>query len=196
MNFDWSRVVFVLSVLMVSSVLGVGSALYAVRTVAEVESFHNGPWRTHATYGEESPTPWLRTAQAMTGLFALPRAQALYFTADTDSRGQPLVEECLYHLTGRPPAGEWWSLALYGRDQFLVADPGRGGAVDAGTVQLRGDGRIEITVGGPPGAANRLAVEGAGGFFSLTLRIHGPDETVWRRLDEAPLFAIDRGACR
>lgn len=194
MTLDWRRTVFVLTVLMAASVLGIGSALFAVRMVADVESTASGPWRTHATYGEASPTPWLRTAQAMTGLFALPKEQALLFTAFTDSEGQRLDAACAYRLTGAPPAGDWWSLTLYGRGQFLLPGPEKRWSVDAGSVETGHDGGVEIAIGGPSGAANGISTGGAEGSFSLTLRVYGPEAGAGPP-GGAPLFRIEREAC-
>lgn len=196
MNFLWRRAAFVLSVIMAASVLGIGSALYAVRTVSDVESHHVGPWRAGPYEGEGEDTPWLRTARAMTGLFAPPVEQALQFTAFTDSAGERLTGDCSYRVTGPPPDGQWWSLTLYGRGQFLRPEADGHWSVDAGDARAAADGRIAIDVDAAGDAPGGISTAGAGNGFSLTLRVYGPGGAAQAHPEEMRLFVIERGACR
>jgi hypothetical protein len=57
-----------------------------------------------------------RAAVALGGLGALPRREAVYYTATTDADGQPLdgsKHAYTMHIPPKPPAAAFWSLTMY-----------------------------------------------------------------------------------
>ncbi|MEN9926752.1 MAG: hypothetical protein RL268_2878, partial [Pseudomonadota bacterium] len=59
-------------------------------------------WYGSSVTGSTDADPWLRARVAVSGLLALNKSQAIYFTRKTDDAGDPLREECRYRVTGGP----------------------------------------------------------------------------------------------
>ncbi len=163
----------------------------------ERNSVHNGPWRTSADTGSVDADPWTRAAVAMAGLYALSRREAVYFTAFSDSDGEPLRGECDYLVSGVTPDARWWSLTAYGADHFLVPNAADHYAVNAGNLPSAGSGRIELALSavGDPDRADLLPIP-ADGAFSLTLRLYNPPEALATQLASVALPQVRRGDCR
>lgn len=178
----------VTALLLVKPVLGV---------LMERNSVHNGAWRTSASTGSADADPWTRAAVAMAGLYALSRKEAVYFTAFSDSDGEPFRGECDYLVSGATPDARWWSLTAYGADHFLVPNAADRYAVNAGNLPSAGSGRIELALSaaGDAERADLLPVPAAGAF-SLTLRLYNPPEELAAQLASVALPQIRRGDCR
>jgi len=83
-----------------------------------------GPWTTSLVIGAEAGDPWTRARIARTGLLALPRSEAVYFSANTDSSGEALRSTRRYRITGNmPPGVGLWSITAYGADDYLMNTP-------------------------------------------------------------------------
>lgn len=115
------------------------------------------------------------------GLGALPPEEAIYPMAPLDSEGKPLTGASRYVLhfdkEQIPPADAFWSLTMYGADQFFVANPiDRFAIGDRDKLTFNADGSLDLYIQKDnPGAdkeANWLpAPEGA---FSMNLRLYLP----------------------
>lgn len=168
-------------------------------TLMERYSIHNGAWRTSATTGSTDANPWSRAAVAVAGLYALSRQEAIYYTAFSDSDGEPLRGECGYQLSGATPDARWWSLTVYGADHFLVPNPQDRYAVNAGNLPSAAAGRIELALSGDAAAIEARAdalPTPPEGPFSLTLRLYNPPPETAQQLATLPVPIILRGACR
>jgi len=157
-------------------------------------AIHNGPWRSSATTGSSEANPWERAAVALAGLYALTPQEAIYFTALTDSAGEPLRGECRYTVSGAPPPARWWSLTAYGADHYLVPNPAGRYARHLGNLPTSETGRFEIAVSAQPPADNGLPSPPQGPF-SLTLRLYNPAPEVLSQLATLPLPTITREGC-
>jgi len=111
-----------LLVVVVALALGVGSALLVVGLVTEKDLIRNGAWYTGLTYGSEQAGMYTRAAVAIEWLFALNRSEVIYYTVDTDDTGQLLRSSCDYRIEGSSldPYSSWWSITVYGGDNFLI----------------------------------------------------------------------------
>ncbi len=115
------------------------------------------------------------------GLGALPPEEAIYPMAPLDAEGKPFSGASRYvlHFTKEelPPADAFWSLTMYGADQFFVANPlGRFAIGDRDKLVFNADGSLDLYIQKDnPGAdkeANWLpAPEGA---FTMNLRLYLP----------------------
>lgn len=195
MKYDSRRFWYVLSVMLVGGVLGIGSALMAVKTVSSVESVQNGPWQTSPRDGAADANRWLRTAVALSGLFAQRREETVYYTAFHDSDGERLREGCTYFLTGRPLPARWWSITLYARDHFLIPNSHDRWSVNMEQAGADAQGQIQIQIGGPESGDAWIPSDGGGDGLSLSLRLYDPDSQVYEALESTPLFSIDRADC-
>ncbi len=157
-------------------------------------ALRNGPWRTSIDTGSASANPYERAAVALAGLYALTPAEAVYFTAFTDSAGETLRGECRYRLRGTPPPARWWSLTAYGADHYLVPNAAGIYARHAGNLPAEADGHFEIALAAKADAANGLPIPPEGPF-SLTLRLYNPGPAVLTQLATVSLPSITAEGC-
>ncbi|MEW6271921.1 MAG: DUF1214 domain-containing protein [Thermodesulfobacteriota bacterium] len=185
---------------LVCVVVGVASAVWAVRARFEDGSVANGPWTSNENIGSSAAGPYLRAGVAVGGLLALSKSETVYFTAFEDGAGEPLRTTCVYRVEGRDPAARWWSITAYGADHYLIPNEGKRYSVDETQVERGADGGFSIVVGGEPRPGrNWISTGSAGGGpaepFSLTLRLYDPDPAVVASLATAELPAIVRERC-
>lgn len=187
-----------LTALLVCAILvGVVSAVWAVRSQFASGGVRSGVWATNASIGSSGAGAYLRAGVALGGLLALEKSETVYFTALEDDAGEPLRASCVYRIEGREPATRWWSITAYGEDHFLI--PGSNGrfSVDKTAVERGADGRFVVLVGGEPRARNWIAsgAPEAAQPFSLTLRLYNPDPSLVADLAGAELPRIVRELC-
>jgi hypothetical protein len=154
-------------------ILGSGGAVLAVRAAGLDGTERIGPWTTGRSYGSAEASRYTRAVIARRGLLALPAAEARYYNAAVDDDGRALDGRCSYAVTGGDPGGAWWSLTLYGRDGFLVAnDAGVHSLVSAALPPAEaGAWRV---VASPDAAPGRWLPTGGAERFELTLRVYRP----------------------
>lgn len=114
--------------------LGLLAAVHTVRTGALGSTVSIGPWRTGLDFGAADASARTRAVVALRGLLALPAREARYYTAATDTAGRPLDGRCRYRVTGGVLPGRWWSITLYDRDGYLVANPAHRFSVESAAV--------------------------------------------------------------
>lgn len=178
--------------------LGAGTALWAVQLRFERGGVAVGPWRTNENIGSSAADPYLRAGVAIGGLLALPRSETVYFTAQTDDAGEPLVSSCVYRVEGHDPDARWWSITAYGSDHYLIPNEAHRYSVDRTRVVRDADGRFAIRVGGEPTADPNWIATGEAEparRFSLTLRMYNPAPAVTANLAAAELPRIVRESC-
>jgi hypothetical protein len=123
----------------------------------------------------------MRAFIAYAGLGALPNEEAIYPSTGTDAEGKPLSGENRYVLhfdkAQLPPAKAFWSLTMYGADQFFVANPiDRYAIGDRDKLAYNPDGSLDIAIQrespGKDKESNWLPA--AAGRFSMNLRVYLP----------------------
>jgi len=153
--------------------LGIGGALWQVRAGAWGSSVRIGAWTTGTDYGSAEASAYTRAVVALRGLLALPAREARYYNAARDDDGRPLDGRCRYRVSGGEGGGAWWSLTLYDRDGYLVAN--RAGTYSVGSAAIapaeRGAWDVAIAPVPQPG---RWLPTGGIERFELTLRIYLP----------------------
>jgi len=154
----------------------------------------SGPWETGKDFGSANASALVRARVALRGLLALPRSEAMYFTAAKDSGGAPLDGACRYEIRGGRFDARWWSITLYDRAGWLVANEWHRHSVGSSAV--------------PPGAADAWTIAVAPAqqpglwipsthapSFELTLRLYHPGAALRDAPQHAPMPEIRRGAC-
>ncbi|MDT3446136.1 MULTISPECIES: DUF1254 domain-containing protein [unclassified Pseudofrankia] len=143
-----------------------------------------GTWTASYGFGKYG-TDYLTRAAVAAGLLAANvQEEAIYYGTRSDSTGKPLSGAASYQLhfpaDHLPPAGPggFWSLTMYGEDNFLVDNRARVYAVGDRTEGLAvgADGSLDIYVSAtqPAGpTANWLPASATGGF-NLLLRVYLP----------------------
>jgi|SRR3974390_458397 len=159
-----------LLIVVAGAILGVLVTAAAVRQLPA--SITNGPWTTSVAIGSPQSDPYTRAAEALHGLFALKRDETIYFTATTDDAGNNLDGRCSYEIRGEDPDARWWSITVYGTDDFLIPNPEHRYSVAKTTVARNANGSFDIRIGGSDRSPNWIPA--GSGRFSLTLRLYNP----------------------
>ena len=186
----------ILICLLVALVLGIGSALLLIKfSPIDKSRVVNGPWRTSLSIGSPQAGIYLRAWVALNGLFALNKTETVYFSADTDEDGQSLRSGCDYRVEGRDMAARWWSITVYGADNYLIPNEAMRNAFNDQDVAKNADGRYTISVSSTPKRGNWLP-SGNQDQLYLTLRLYNPLPEVYHKPAELELPQIIKEACR
>jgi hypothetical protein len=130
------------------------------------------------TYGNDY---LMRAFIAYAGLGALPPEEAIYPSAVTDKEGQPLTGASRYVLhfdkSQLPPAQAFWSLTMYGADQFFIANPIHRYAIgDRDKLAFNADGSLDLYIQKDSPGADKQSnwLPAPAGPFSMNLRLYLP----------------------
>lgn len=173
--------------------LGLGSAYFSVMSLSGAHTIRNGPWTTSLETGGTNAGMYTRAYVALAGLLALNKDETIYFGATHDSTGAALDAACAYRIEGHDPDARWWSVTLYGRDHYLIANPSNRYSVSKSNVTRATDGTFVIRLSASPEPNNWIATSPDG--FQITLRLYNPGETVKANPAAAPLPSIVKEAC-
>ena len=184
--------------ILLSLLLGLGSAFLAIRGGLAASGVANGPWRTNLTTGSADADLYTRARVAVAGLLALAPSETIYFTAATDDAGKPLSARCDYSLAGGELPARWWSITAYAADHFLISNDADRYSLGQTTLERDAGGGWTARLSAQPSAGNWLPSGNPGGTgeLSLTLRLYNPDPSVAADPGRAPLPKITREACR
>lgn len=154
----------------------------------------SGPWETGKDFGSANASALVRARVALRGLLALPRSEAMYFTASKDNSGAALDGTCRYEISGGTFDARWWSITLYDRAGWLVANPVHRHSVGSSAVPPESAGAWAIAVA--PAEAPGLWIPSTGApQFELTLRIYHPGAALRDAPQEAAMPEVRRIAC-
>ncbi|RUN76873.1 DUF1214 domain-containing protein [Sphingomonas sp. TF3] len=159
--------------------LGLGGAVYALRSAALGNNVVIGPWATGQTFGSVAADPYTRAVVALKGLLALPAQEARYYTAARDSAGAPLEGRCRYRITGAALPAAWWSLTAYDPDGYLV--PNAAGRYSVAGAAFPDGGKAGWTIllaptAPPPTETAKWLPSGGIARVELTLRTYLPSD--------------------
>ena len=181
---------------MVALVLGIGSALWVLKlSPVDKTQVINGPWRTSLAVGSPRAGIYLRAWVALHGLFALNKTETVYFSADTDEDGQSLRSDCDYRIEGRDIAARWWSITVYGADNYLIPNTAMRYAFNGRNVAKNADGRYTILMSSIPRTGNWLPCGNQDQLY-LALRLYNPLPEVYQKPAELELPKIIKEVCR
>lgn len=173
---------------------GSAAAVWAVGSGGFGSQARIGPWRTGTDFGSKEAGAYTRAVVARNGLLALPAREARYYTAASDDEGRPLDGKCRYRVTGGEAGGAWWSLTLYGADNFLV--PNEAGIWSVGSAAMAPAERKAWTIlAAPDRQPGHWLPTGGVGKFDLTLRVYLPGDGGRSNLPRARLPRIERQSC-
>ena len=188
-----------IGVVVVASVLALLSVWWMLLHRPRQAGIVNGPWRTSTTVGSTSADMSTRASVAITGLFALSAAEAIYFSASSDGTGHPLRARCSYLIEGKPVAARWWSITAYADDNFLIPNAANRFSYNMGN--LAGgdgggtDGAFRITAAQTEQPGNWLPT-GSGTGFTLLFRLYNPAPETLANLRTITLPSIKQiGEC-
>jgi hypothetical protein len=197
-----------LAILLLGLALGIGSAVWSLRSASFGDDIRVGPWTTGRNIGTADADFRTRAVVALRGLLALPASEARYFTARNDSEGRVLDGRCAYRLSGvYSPTGStggtparWLSVTVYDQAGWLIRNPTGRHSVGSSEMRVGDDGwRIWISPSASMGAI--LAVDswiptGTSGPFEITLRAYRQDVNLSEAAFLRALPQLDRVECQ
>ncbi|MDB4965241.1 MAG: hypothetical protein JWN44_930 [Myxococcales bacterium] len=141
-----------------------------------------------------------RASVAFTGLGANLPADAVYPVAFMDSEGRPFDGQSRYVVhfdqAALPPARAFWSLTLYGEDQFFYDNPlGRHAIGDRDALKYNNDGSLDLYVQHESPGADKAAnwLPAPANRFTLLLRMYWPKPSVLNGMwSPPPVRRVDR----
>lgn len=173
--------------------LGLASAALSIRLVSRRAAIRIGPWGTSTTAGSGEMGMYERAAVATHALFVLNRSETVYYRAHSDGGGRDLDARCDYQIRGRPLEARWWSITVYGSDDFLIPNAQGRYSFTMANLALEPDGSFLIRASPGPQPGNWLPLGGTG-HVSFTLRLYAPSAAVASHPERAALPTI-AGAC-
>ena len=174
---------------------GSGAAVWAVAKGGFGSQAEIGAWRTGTDFGSKDAGAFTRAVVARNGLLALPAREARYYTASSDDEGRPLDGRCRYRVSGGETGGAWWSLTLYGSDNFLV--PNDANIWSVGSAAMAPAERESWKIlAAPDRQEGRWLPTGGVDRFDLTLRIYLPEDGGRSNLPRDRLPRIERLGCK
>ncbi len=174
-------------VVAVALVLALASVWWALlRAPSSSQLVTIGPWQASLVTGSVDADIYTRARIAIGGLFALNRAEAIYFGASQDDDHKPLRARCTYLVEGRPVAARWWSVTAYADDHFLIPNAANRFSYNMGNLTFGPDGAFKVTASPSEQPGHWLPTGAGSGGFNLLFRLYNP----------APEIAADPGTVR
>lgn len=183
-----------LAVIVIGIALGTGIAIWQIRSSGLGNDIRIGPWTTGRDIGTADADMKTRAIVALRGLLALPKEEARYFTASTDSAGQPLSGKCRYTVAGGAIEARWWSITLYDRQGWLIPNRWNRHSIGSARIAPADAGQWAFTIAPEPkpGLWIPTATDGP---FEVTLRTYRPRGRLAADPSGVTLPTITRGEC-
>ena len=189
------KVFEVLAIVLVALAIGVGSAVWVINSFSAAKGIKAGAWATNPLIGSVQANMYLRAYIARVGLFALSKAEAVYYNAFTDEDGQPLRAECDYIIEGVDLPARWWSITAYDKDHFLIPNASNRYSYNMKSLRRDERGHFRIYLSQTPKDLNGLPAAKEG-TVSLTLRAYNPTPALRENMGNAGLPKIRKVDCR
>lgn len=174
---------------------GAGWAVVQMRHRGFGDDIRIGPWTTGRDIGTATTDARTRAVVALRGLLALPASEARYFTASVDSAGRALSGKCSYTLNGGAIEARWWSVTLYDRGGWLIANRWNKHSVGSAAIAPESQGNWRVAVA-PDEQAGAWIPTATSDAFELTLRTYRPHGLLARDPARVTLPSITRQECR
>jgi hypothetical protein len=156
-----------------SLIIGFGSAWYFIDNGPRFSTAVIGPWQIWLDQGKADAEPYTRAHMARTGQLPVTSANALYFTASTDSDGSTLYPSCDYEITGRAYNALWWSLAAYDAEGQPIPNKAGRHAFSSKNIAVLPNGTFVVRLAPNTRPGNWLP-SGNGGGIVLLLSVIRP----------------------
>ena len=163
---------------------GVAAGAGEVKAAAGLKNNVTNGWTIRLDIGTYT-NALVRAVTAQYGWGANIPAEAVYARSTADATNRAYDGRNLYHLhfaPGQaPPAKAFWSITLYGPDQFLVPNSLHRYAISTRTpgFRLNADGSFDIYIGNkPPPSGTSNWLPAPAGPFLLALRMYLPEPSV------------------
>lgn len=181
-------------VLIAGLVAGAASGWYTLQHGMVQGETYSG-WRGSKVTGSVDADPWTRARVAVSGLLALNKSQAIYFSRNTDDSGARLREDCRYRVSGGALPARWWSITVYAADNYLPLNDDDALSFDqteaqpAGQVEWTGILSPKRPEGEPWASTNKA------GDYDITLRLYQPTPQAQQDYGAIPMPKVTKLDC-
>ena len=186
----------VLAVLVIGGAVGYGTAAAAYESLYSRGTVRNGQWATNLVAGSSEAGMYARANVALHGLLALAKSEAIYYQCLGDDKGEPLQAGCDYRVEGRALDARWWSVTIYGQDDFLIPNEQKRYSFNANTVKFNPDGSYVIYLSRSSKEGNWLPTGTQDHKITLSLRLYNPGQSVYGNPGGIELPRIIREGCK
>lgn len=174
--------------------VGAGSAAWSMKR-GGLSGIGAAGWYGNSVTGSVDADPWTRARVALTGLLALNKSQAIYFTTNVDVAGARLREDCRYRVAGGALPARWWSVTVYADDDYLPRNDDDALSFDATEVKPDAAGQWAAHVSPKPVGEGAWASSRKAGDYSLTLRLYQPSKAAQDNFASIPMPTVTRIDC-
>lgn len=175
--------------------LGAASGMLIILQGEQIGQSSHDHWLGNRGVGSTRADPWTRAIIARIGLLALNRSETIYFTRYRDGEGRAFRADCTYELTGTELPARWWSVTLYGEDDFLSLNDDGAFSIDATRTTREASGRWRARVSpSRDGRPNWISSRAADGF-DLSLRLYNPTPGALADEKRIPFPTVTRLSC-
>jgi len=182
-------------ILLVALAAGAGSGVMVILKGEQIGQSSQDYWLGNRDVGSTRADPWTRAIIARIGLLALNRSETIYFTRYRDSEGRPFSAACVYELSGTDLPTRWWSVTIYGDDDFLPPNQDGAYSVDATRALRDASGRWRARIAPAADGAPNWISNRAAGTFNLSLRLYNPSPAALADDAAIPFPSVRRISC-
>lgn len=166
------RLLWFLSVLLVASIAGTASAIYATQTLKPSGMINIGPWEAVRSVGDSSNDPYTHALIASSGQLPPGSAEGMRFIATVSHDGAALIPDCTITLSGEVMLARLWTLSLAEiNGSALAASETSRLALHSRDIIYNAEGGFDLSIGPRPDTINTLLLRSEGPI-SLVLHIY------------------------
>ena len=152
-------------------------------------------WSGSKVTGSADADPWTRARVAVSGLLALNKSQAMYFSRNTDDSGARLREDCRYRVTGGALPAQWWSITVYAADNYLPLNDDDALSFDQTDAQPDGKSEWSGTLSPKRPESGAWASTNKAGDYDITLRLYLPSKQAQQDYASIPMPKVTKLDC-
>jgi hypothetical protein len=180
---------------LVATTVGFFTAWLAVEHGRLFGSVAIGSWTAWPEAGGPNTDPYSLALLARTGELPLGAGEGLAFTAQTDSKGDPLSGRCVYDINGQTPAARLWTLTAYDGEGRLMVNPAHRPGFHSRDILRRPDGSFSI-VGSPDVEPGNWLPTARVDAVQLVLRLYDTPLTTASDFTNIEMPSIDKVRCK
>ncbi|MBU0991581.1 MAG: DUF1214 domain-containing protein [Proteobacteria bacterium] len=163
-----------IEIVFIALLLAMASAFVSMKYIEKRDRTYMGPWYIILPQVGDEKGMYTRTWYTLTALFGLKKDEQIYFVAETDHSGKPLISGNDYQIKGGGFECRWWNITVYGQDGYLLGNPENRYSFSNFDILKRNDIHYTIHLSSDKKDGNWLFSGKKGEKFSIMLRINHP----------------------
>lgn len=188
-------IIVILLGLGLATAIGLGATWITTTRGTDLGTLTIGAWKTKPRIGSAEIDPYSRAAIARSGELPIGAGDGIAFLATADDAKRPLDGRCEVIVSGVTPAARFWTLTLYDRKGYLVANSLRRYGFTSREIVRSSDGSFVVHVTSRARAGNWLPTGGIERYV-LMLRLYDTPVGVGTRTRrDAPMPSVTTERC-